>query len=153
MFQQYVFDPRLILAQIGALQSLFYLTLSLLLSGFDWLFGLPVSRLWLLFDSQSFSATSGVGWVLMAVFLLTACVCGWYMGHVVERARQCLDFAVTLYLVHFVFAALVGGLSSTWQWWVCMLVCITLTTVLGEAVCIKRDMQDIPVGNPNVVEV
>lgn len=39
------------------------------------------------------------------------------LGAQVERAKKCLDFAATLYILHLVVCVLYGGFSHTFAWY------------------------------------
>ena len=101
----------------------------------------------------------------------------------VERAKKCLDFASTVYIVHIVACCAYGGFPRHLSWcashrklisarahvcmrsnanpmfpprcrWAVNLLALGITAVLGEWLCLQREMQDIPVtttgttGNP-----
>jgi hypothetical protein len=66
------------------------------------------------------------------------------MAIVVEKSRKCLDFGATVYLYHLLFCSLFDGCPSTWDWWIVHVVCLVVMVVLGEYLCSRREMQDIP---------
>lgn len=51
---------------------------------------------------------------------------------VIERARKCLDFSVTMYFVHFCVVWGYSELPKSWDWWLVMCLCAVGTTLLGE---------------------
>jgi Integral membrane protein S linking to the trans Golgi network len=105
----------------------------------------------------------------------------------VERAKKCLDFAVTLYFVHSVICISVSGFSRSFAWcaapavlcfaltahagwmrfhaflseptwhcslhprrWLTVAVGLGITSVLGEWLCLQREMRDIVIGGPRL---
>ena len=64
---------------------------------------------------------------------------------VVEKARKCLDFAGTLYGAHFAIVMLYSGFAvPRWTWWLCHGAALVLMVVLGEYLCSRRELQEIP---------
>ena len=49
-----------------------------------------------------------------------------------------------MYLYHLLFCSLFDGCPSTWEWWIVHIVCLVVMVVLGEYLCSRREMQDIP---------
>lgn len=64
---------------------------------------------------------------------------------VVGRAKKCLDFAATTYLVHFASCCAVAGVPKGAGWWVTTGVALSVTAILGEYLCVSRELRDIPV--------
>jgi Integral membrane protein S linking to the trans Golgi network len=103
----------------------------------------------------------------------------------VERAKKCLDFAATLYIVHSIICVCVSGFSRSFAWcallaadwfrqqtmhldvrpyhaylrvqialqsnthnfrWLTIGVGLGITSVLGEWLCLQREMRDIVIG-------
>ena len=87
-----------------------------------------------------------MGYATIISFFLTSVLTCLVLLVVVGKARKCLDFSGTLYFLHFI---LVCVLSSSFPlngvWWVFMTLGLILSTVLGEIICLKREMQEIPV--------
>ena len=72
--------------------------------------------------------------------VLDAC----FLCVVVGRAKKCLDFAATAYLVHFASCCAVAGVPKGAGWWVTTGVALSVTAILGEYLCVSREMRDIP---------
>ena len=65
---------------------------------------------------------------------------------VVQRTKQCLDFTVTAHFFHILGCWIYNGhLPSQPSVWLLQLVTITLMCVLGEYLCMRTEMQNIPV--------
>lgn len=63
----------------------------------------------------------------------------------VGRAKQCLDFTLTLYFVHFLLcSAYEGRLPSTWAWFGVHFLACVMSVVLGEYLCLQKELESIP---------
>ncbi|XP_010231978.1 protein SYS1 homolog isoform X2 [Brachypodium distachyon] len=126
-----VWDPWLIVSQIVCLQCLYYLALGLLMA---LLVGTRVPRLTLLylFDFATLTPRTTTG-------------CAAFMLYVIERAKKCLDFAATLYIIHLFICIIYGGWPASITWWVVNIVSLAIMSLLGEYLCIRRELRDIPV--------
>lgn len=139
-----VWDPWLIVAQIVCLQCMYYITLGLFLSI---LVGTRVSRLSLVyfFDYVTVTTSTVTGWCVCASFLLSSAAGAVYMLYLIERAKKCLDFSVTLYIIHLFICIVYGGWPSSIAWWIVNGTGIALMALLGEYLCIRRELQEIPI--------
>uniref|UniRef100_A0A2P2JD25 Uncharacterized protein MANES_04G123000 n=1 Tax=Rhizophora mucronata TaxID=61149 RepID=A0A2P2JD25_RHIMU len=139
-----VWDPWLILAQIVCLQCLYYLTLGLFLST---LVGTRVPRfsLFYFFDFAAVTASTVTGWSVIASFLLSSVAGASYMLYLIERAKKCLDFSATLYIIHLFISIVYGGWPSSITWWVVNGTGLAAMVLLGEILCIRRERQEIPI--------
>ncbi|XP_042480058.1 protein SYS1 homolog [Macadamia integrifolia] len=139
-----VWDPWLILSQIVCLQCLYYITLGLFMSI---LVGTRVSRMSLIyfFDYSTLTTSTVTGWCVIASFLLTALPGAFYVFHLVERAKKCLDFSATLYIVHVFICIIYGGWPSSITWWVVNGTGLAVMALLGEWLCIRRELREIPI--------
>uniref|UniRef100_A0A453EZR0 Uncharacterized protein n=1 Tax=Aegilops tauschii subsp. strangulata TaxID=200361 RepID=A0A453EZR0_AEGTS len=68
-----------------------------------------------------------------------------FMFYVIERAKKCLDFAATLYIIHLFICIIYGGWPASGTWWVVNIVGLAIMSLLGEYLCIRRELKDIPV--------
>ncbi|XP_047316951.1 protein SYS1 homolog [Impatiens glandulifera] len=139
-----VWDPWLIVAQIVCLQSLYYVTLG----GFtSILVGTRVSRMSLVyfFDYATVTTSTVTGWCVIASFVFSSILGAVYMLYLVERAKKCLDFSATIYIIHLFICIVYGGWPSSITWWVVNGSGIAAMALLGEYLCIRREMRDIPI--------
>jgi len=67
------------------------------------------------------------------------------MWWIVRRAKQCLDFAVTVFVVHLVVCLCYAGFPHSWAWWLTNLVSVAIMAVLGEYLCMRSELAAIPV--------
>jgi Integral membrane protein S linking to the trans Golgi network len=63
---------------------------------------------------------------------------------IVEKSKKCLDFSVTLFLLHFFFCLLYGGLPRTWDWYIIHILGTITMVLMGEYLCSKRELDEIP---------
>ncbi|KAJ6327518.1 SYS1 [Salix viminalis] len=139
-----VWDPWLIVAQIVCLQCLYYLTLGFFLS---FLVGTRVSHLTLVyfFDFATITTSTVTGCCVIASLLLTSFAGAGYMVFLIERAKKCLDFSATLYIIHLFKCIIYGGWPSSISWWVVNGTGFAVMALLGEYLCIKRELREIPI--------
>ncbi|KAM1219626.1 uncharacterized protein LOC126634060 isoform X1 [Malus sylvestris] len=139
-----VWDPWLIVVQIVCLQCLYYLTLGFFLSI---LVGTRVSRMSLVyfFDYATLTVSTVTGWCVIGSFLLSALAGAGYLLLLIERAKKCLDFSATLYIVHLFLCIAYGGWPSSITWWVVNVTGVALMALLGEYLCIRRELREIPI--------
>lgn len=82
---------------------------------------------------------------MKTAYLIASPLAGGLLGWVVGRAKQCLDFAATIHILHFVITWLVTGIPRTVSWWVVNGACIALTSSAGEYICININLGSIRV--------
>ncbi|GBG91849.1 hypothetical protein CBR_g53740 [Chara braunii] len=139
-----VWDPWLILAQITCIQCLYYLSLGLVL----WVLvgtRVPTFTLRYFFDYTALTSKSLTGWLTMTAFLCNAFIGAGYLVLLVERAKKCLDFTATMYIIHIFFCLLYAGWPSTFSWWVVNGIGLAIMAVLGEWLCMQKELRDIPI--------
>lgn len=68
-----------------------------------------------------------------------------YMVYLIERAKKCLDFSATVYIIHLFICIMYGGWPSSITWWVVNATGIAVMALLGEFLCIRRELREIPI--------
>jgi protein SYS1 len=63
------------------------------------------------------------------------------------RAKKCLDFSVTLFLMHLFVSVWHGGFPRRIEWWIVHIAATITMIVLGEYLCIRRELDEIPLLN------
>lgn len=172
MFYAPGFDPFLILAQIACMQSALYLSLGIWLVILTALSGSPISSISLrhMFSDSAMRLSFTNGWVPMVASLinaasgcvtllravvcavgslaLTSCAHTWRRALalcvIVERAKKCLDFTTTFFCLHMLGCWYHSGFPTSWEWWLTTGLGIIMMALLGEFLCMKREMQEIP---------
>ena len=81
----------------------------------------------------------------ISAFACAAVLDACFLCVVVGRAKKCLDFAATTYLVHFASCCAVAGVPKGAGWWVTTGVALSVTAIIGEYLCVSRELRDIPV--------
>ncbi|KAK4531220.1 hypothetical protein CCYA_CCYA07G2077 [Cyanidiococcus yangmingshanensis] len=127
----------------------FYLGYALVLNLLDWLLlgraaeGRSVSER--IFDASSFRLDSipGIGQVFAATVAFVWTIVLVY--YVVERARQCLDYALSLFLIHCGACSLGFGLPASFLWWSWHLVGALLIGVFATTWRRHKDLTPIAV--------
>ena len=82
--------------------------------------------------------------------LLTSAICTClcrvgYLVYLIERAKKCLDFSVTLFVIHLFICIVYGGWPSSLTWWVVNGTGVAVMALLGEYLCIRRELREIPI--------
>ncbi|CAI0386849.1 unnamed protein product [Linum tenue] len=67
------------------------------------------------------------------------------MLYLIERAKKCLDFSATVYIIHLFICLIYGGWPSSLTWWVVNLTGLAVMALLGEYLCIRRELREIPI--------
>lgn len=137
------FHPKLITTQIIALQCLHYALLAFFIQVNSFLYGSNITidriftdryiRLWHhrgLPDVCAVTLASLAGSVLLAV--------------IVEKSKKCLDFGVTLFLIHLMACTLYDGFPTVLDWWVVHIFGMIVMVLLGEYLCSRKELDDIP---------
>ncbi|KAI9253185.1 integral membrane protein S linking to the trans Golgi network-domain-containing protein [Sporodiniella umbellata] len=142
-FRSSRWDPILIISQMTALQSVLYLTLSILFCIGTTLTGAENS-LDLIFSFSEIRADTGFGWTILIVWMVNALIAIPLLMLIVQRARQILDFVLTFHFFHLIFVW-INDKQFPWSlsWWVLQLVNILVMTFGGEWACMHREMKPI----------
>lgn len=107
-----------------------------------------------IFSQHSFDTDLKYGYctvfanVLNIIFWVVANAC------IVEKAKKCLDFTITVFVVHlFVMCPMYGIPSfSPLSWWCIHIALITVSTLISEAVCMKLESQEIKLSINELLE-
>ncbi|OWF48061.1 protein SYS1 homolog [Mizuhopecten yessoensis] len=143
-FRSNVWDPVLIIAQIVAMQSQFYLLLGIwsyimnMIGKFD-------SSLDQVFTQTDIDVLEDSGRLNVIAFLLNSLTSALALWFIVQRTKLCLDFSVTAHLLHFLGCLIYNShIPSTLPWWIINVISIALMTVTGEFLCMRTEMKAIP---------
>ncbi|XP_054765350.1 protein SYS1 homolog [Lytechinus pictus] len=143
-FRSYVWDPMLLISQIIAMQSVFYVCFGIWLIMVDYILDHPKSLSQIFgYDCLDFSSSGGR--MIVAVYVMNALTCAIGLWCIVQRTKQCTDFSVTMHFFHFIACWMYNSwIPSSMAWWFTNIGCIALTTVLGEYLCMRTELKDIP---------
>lgn len=137
------FRPGLILSQIVTLQCLFYVVLGVIFELNHALFATSIT-MDRIFTAKFLDVWSALGWIDNAAVLTSSFVGSLLLAVIVEKSKKCLDFSVTLFLIHIILCSVYGGFPATWDWWIVHILGMIMMVVLGEYFCSKRELSDIP---------
>lgn len=139
--------PLKILSQIAFLQTLYYLTATILLLFTSLVAGTPFS-LDLVFGWDSVRGDTTQGWLSGFVWVLTG---GLFMAAaivvLIGRSKLVLDFALSLHGIHLAVVWLYSGeLPRHTAWWLSMGVASAVGVALGTWGCRYRELRPISFG-------
>lgn len=143
-FRSNVWDPVLIISQIIAMQSQFYLLLGVwnylmnMIGSFD-------SSLDKVFTETDLDVLETSGRLNVIAFLLNSLTSALALWFIVQRSKLCLDFSATTHLFHLVACLIYNRhIPNSLPWWVINVISIALMTVTGEFLCMRTEMKAIP---------
>eukprot|EP01062_Namystynia_karyoxenos_P027108 TRINITY_DN20897_c0_g1_i1.p2 TRINITY_DN20897_c0_g1~~TRINITY_DN20897_c0_g1_i1.p2 ORF type:complete len:278 (+),score=93.50 TRINITY_DN20897_c0_g1_i1:87-836(+) len=143
-----VFDPSFILSQIVVMQALYYLFLGFFLFIAAVVFKRELA-LDQFFSAQVLTLHTVHGAVTMLCHFLTVLPGAWALLCVVERSKRCLDFAITVHVVHMLLCWAFRSFPVTFEWWALCVINVTTMTLAGEYLCVRRELREIPLQNPD----
>ncbi|KAE9553365.1 hypothetical protein FO519_003428 [Halicephalobus sp. NKZ332] len=136
-FRTTVWDPSLIIGQIFSLQSVFYLSESILMIICS-LFSNYKPQVDHVFAVQTMRPMS-------IIQLFSVAVVAFALSHIVQRAKQCLDFSITLHVIHVIAVTLYNSqFPTSFTWWILQVVSCAIYSVLGEYLCMQKESLEIP---------
>ena len=107
----------------------------------------PRLALFHIFDWRQAGFMSFQGWMVCTAFFLNAFAIGIAIRFLVQRAKKCLDFSSTVYLIHFLAVSASSGFPKDASWWLNLAVDIAITAVLSEWLCLKQELKEIPLAS------
>ena len=134
---------QVILAQIVVMQAGYYLALGSIAAAVDTLAGTPVG-VSQLFDGDA-PSFEGAGIALVFAVWVTSVAVAALLAVTVERAKKCLDFGVTVFILHLVATTIVNAVPRTATWWAVYGSATAAAVVLGEVLCMWFETQDITI--------
>ncbi|XP_049834700.1 protein SYS1 homolog isoform X2 [Schistocerca gregaria] len=85
------------------------------------------------------------GKLIITAFVLNALVGALGLWFIVQRTKQCLDFSCTAHLIHLIICWYYNShFPSAFSWWLLNIVCLTIMCVCGEFLCMRTELQAIP---------
>jgi hypothetical protein len=140
------FNPQLIISQIVCLQCYYYIALGLIFQCNYILFGLGSITLDRLFTDTYLNIWSAAGWVDNGAVLSASIIGAILLTVIVEKSKKCLDFSITLFVLHLVVCTVYtgGNIPSTWDWWIIHFIGMIIMVLFGEYLCSKKELSDIP---------
>ncbi|XP_045505142.1 protein SYS1 homolog [Colias croceus] len=146
-FRYTQWDPCLIISQIVAMQSVMYLTLCLLVAIMQDLTG-STRTLDHIFEYHEIHVKDNEGRSVILAFVINAVIGAYLLWLLVGRTKLCLDFSCTYYGFHLLVCWLYNGMfPTTFSWWALNIACAAITCVAGEFLCLRTELQAIPLSN------
>lgn len=142
-FRPSVWDPLLTIAQIITIQSLYYSSLGILVFVIDCLFGHDPS-LNHIFNYSDIIIRTWIGLFVIISYLVNSIAASFYLWYIVKRAKSCLDYSATIYIIHFICCWILNSFPSTFSWWLLTIICASITCICGEFLCMKTELKSIP---------
>jgi protein SYS1 len=164
------FYPKLIATQIVAIQCFHYFILTLLYEMNAMIFAIDISHISFVVKTSSSPLSSSLSPIattymsldriftdqyihlyhlssypdIITVFIAAICT-AYVFVVIVEKSKQCLDFAITLFLCHLLLVWMYNQKFPTHIEWYIVHVIATITMILlAEHLCAKRELDDIP---------
>jgi protein SYS1 len=77
--------------------------------------------------------------------LLASCADAWLLVVIVEKSKKCLDFSITWFLCHLAFVYMYNfSFPTHMEWYILHIVATIIMILLGEHLCVKRELDEIP---------
>ncbi|NWX18386.1 SYS1 protein, partial [Glaucidium brasilianum] len=88
------------------------------------------------------------GRLSMMAFILNALTCALALLYFIRRGKQCLDFTVTVHFFHLLGCWIYNShFPSTLTWWLVHIVCTALMAAIGEYLCMRIELREIPLNS------
>ena len=139
------FNPILIIYQIIAIQSLFYLCFTGVLEVFHFFFGIQISYD-IVFSDAPYAIKTNPDGVYLIFALLIGFICGSVLiSCTIQKAKKCLDYGCTILILHY-FCTIwhLHSLPSNLTWYTSLFIGGIGMVLLAEYLCVKIEMQEIP---------
>mmetsp|Transcript_21174 Transcript_21174/g.29685 ORF Transcript_21174/g.29685 Transcript_21174/m.29685 type:complete len:153 (+) Transcript_21174:53-511(+) len=139
-----IWDPVLIIAQMGVMQASFYLLTGFWLVLLQSLLGSRTGpSLDHIFKPSTMDLDSVLNVAPILALILAAPLCAIICTLVVDRAWQCLDFAGSVYFVHLILCCCHSGFPLYWEWWASNVFSLVVTVLLSEHWVVKKEQEPI----------
>ncbi|EGD76693.1 hypothetical protein PTSG_08044 [Salpingoeca rosetta] len=135
-FRYHMWDGWLLLLQMITLQCLHYASLGIFVAAISHTLALPPALDYIFSD-----VALGI-WQLGIAFVLNAVVTGFLIRIFVRRAKQCLDFASTIFLFHLIACIGYTRFPRAASWWLLNGACVAISATLSEYLCIQSEMNE-----------
>ncbi|CAI9716660.1 protein SYS1 homolog [Octopus vulgaris] len=144
-FRSSVWDPVLIIAQIITMQCIFYTSAGfwLYLTSYITNFDRHISQF---FTHSDLDFGEDSGRINAIGFAINSLCCAFGLWIVVQKTKQCLDYAATVHIIHFFCCWIYNArFPQNFYWWLTNIISLILMTVSGEFLCMRSEMKAIPV--------
>ena len=136
-------DPRTTVIQMVSLQCFFYVCMTTLLVFFRVLLGTRAS-LERLFEARYCTVSTGDGLAVIVTYLLSGVVGAGMLVPIVEKAKRCLDFVCSVFIIHLLICSIYAGWPWNVSWWGANFLSMLIMVVGGEYLCAVNELREIP---------
>lgn len=137
--------------QIIALQFAYYLTLSFSVLMMDSLTG-HRPHLGQLFSPSAFDLSLDYSFLTIVANFVNIGFVIMAEAYIVEKANRCLDFSLTILILHVMLTWMVYRFPSSFNWWFMHGVIITITILASEFICLRLETAEIKLSINHIVE-
>lgn len=140
------FNPRMIFYQIIAIQSLFYfsfVSFGIFLALICGVSGIVLSSF---FDFKQYTFDTAQSTIVVISLWTSLAGLAFLLPRVIERTRKCLDFVLTVAILHLLLTCLVSGFPARIAWWSVWTVGCVACTLLSEYLCLRIEQREIRYG-------
>jgi hypothetical protein len=140
------FNPRLIFSQIVALQSLHYVILSFLFQINSFFYTNSTITIDRIFTAKHLNLWTTEGRIDAMTIFISSLFGSVLLAIIVEKSKKCLDFAVTLFFVHFMICTIYDGKAvlQSFDFWIVHVLGMIIMVLAGEFLCSRKELMDIP---------
>uniref|UniRef100_A0A803STC2 SYS1 golgi trafficking protein n=1 Tax=Anolis carolinensis TaxID=28377 RepID=A0A803STC2_ANOCA len=97
---------------------------------------------------QVLGFSTSPGRLAMMAFILNALTCAIGLLYFIRRGKQCLDFTVTVHFFHLLGCWIYNThFPTALTWWLVHTVCTALMAVIGEYLCMRTELKEIPLNS------
>mmetsp|Transcript_23783 Transcript_23783/g.93571 ORF Transcript_23783/g.93571 Transcript_23783/m.93571 type:complete len:166 (-) Transcript_23783:184-681(-) len=140
-----VFNPWLIAFQILLMQTVFYSGYVFVLLIADRVTASHANIVHQMFRYDFFNLHDTTGFVTcLGMFVSTIVFVTFGLVYIIGRAKKCLDFAGTLFLIHFLLCWVYYGFPARFLWWLVNATSMGAATLLSEFLCLRLELREIP---------
>ncbi|KAF9114031.1 hypothetical protein BGX27_000299 [Mortierella sp. AM989] len=148
-FRATQWDPVLILSQIVCLQTVWYISISVIVFTLFKFSGSDIT-LDAILNYREIRADNSQGMLLGLAWLLNSVVGVFLLLKIVARARLVLDFSLTLLLYHVIMTTYYSDhIPTSFLWWALNGTTAGIMVFGGEYVCMQQEMEPILLGGGN----
>jgi len=85
-----------------------------------------------------------MGWIDSFAILFSYLFGAVLLAIIVGKSKKCLDFSVTLFLIHLFSCIWYAGVPAKLDWWIVHVMGTIVMVLLGEYLCSLKELSDIP---------
>lgn len=92
-----------------------------------------------LFNPTAFDLSMNYSFITIAANFANIIFVVLTLAIIVEKANRCLDFTLTVFIIHLLLTCVVYKFPNTFNWWATHGILITVTVLTSEFVCLKLE--------------